>query len=722
MFSGMEGYLCVVSIERRNNNDKKIVEHHYEFPDQLELILEYIDRHYIHRDLYFCVHLLDKQKRTKENALPSQFLWADVDTCPVEELLKKPSLLLQSSPGKTQAFWKLDEAYTPSKIEETNKRMAYYHAPHGMDKSGYDLTQLLRIPLTMNHKYSPPQPVTILAVDTNVKYKLDDFTDVYPELTSRGIGGDIPFPGEFPDMNGDDIIRMYQGQLNPRAIKLFEDEPTTDWSKSLWELEHCLLESGVPLDEAYLVVRDAACNKYARESRPETDLWAELVKAHHMVQEKHLPVPPSDRRNYAVSPIVKFSPILSDDERERVSKRTTLVEEYIEWAASVTDAALQYHQAGVFIVLSTLLAGKVTLPTSFATIRPNMWFMILGDTTLTRKSTAMDLAVDLLMEIDPYCLLATDGSIEGMLTALSTRPGRPSLFLRDEFTGLLEMINKRDYYAGMLEALTKLYDGRTQKKVLKKEEINIVNPILNVFGGGIKERTLDLLEERHVTSGFIPRFVFIMADTDLTRMKPIGPPTSSGLVKKKLLTKKFAKLFEYFKNYEMEVDTDKHTLKTPKIWEAELTQDAWRRYNKILTTMEVESSESEQENLLTPCVSRLAGTGLKVALIIAATQSLDKDEIVITEEDLLHAFFYVEQWREYTLQVIEGTSSSPQERYLMKIYEYIQKNPGCQRSKIMNRFKMGSRTGQEALATLEERGLLVKQKSGKTFIYTILGG
>src|SRR6201999_3023795 len=98
---------------------------------------------------------------------------------------------------------------------------------------------------------------------------------------------------------------------------------------------------------------------------------------------------------------------------------------------------------------------------------PNLWFMILGDTTLTRKTTAMDLAVDLLMDVDPDVILATDGSIEGLMQGLSTRPKRPSIFLRDEFSGLLEMMTKWDYYAGMAEVLTKLYDGKMQKRILK---------------------------------------------------------------------------------------------------------------------------------------------------------------------------------------------------------------------------------------------------------------
>src|SRR6185503_18286841 len=175
----------------------------------------------------------------------------------------------------------------------------------------------------------------------------------------------------------------------------------------------------------------------------------------------------------------------------------SFVERYIEWAKSLGDAAPQYHQAGAFTALSALLAGSVQLPTSFGVMKPNLWFMILADTTLTRKSTAMDIAMDLVMEIDDDVIMATDGSIEGLLTSLSTRPGKPSVFLRDEFSGLLEMITKRDYYAGIPELLTKMYDGKMQKRILRKESIEVRDPVLLVFAGGIKDKITGLLSFEH---------------------------------------------------------------------------------------------------------------------------------------------------------------------------------------------------------------------------------
>src|SRR5262249_60707927 len=118
---------------------------------------------------------------------------------------------------------------------------------------------------------------------------------------------------------------------------------------------------------------------------------------------------------------------------------------------------------------------------------------------------------------------------EGLFSALATRPGKPSVFLRDEFTGLLEQMTKRDYMAGFAEMLTKLYDSKTLKRVLRKETIAVKDPILIVYAGGIKSRMQLMMTLEQVASGFLPRFVFITAVSDINRVRPLGPPTAKDL-------------------------------------------------------------------------------------------------------------------------------------------------------------------------------------------------
>jgi len=54
--------------------------------------------------------------------------------------------------------------------------------------------------------------------------------------------------------------------------------------------------------------------------------------------------------------------------------------------------------------------------------------------------------------------------------------------LRDEFSGLLDQMTKKDYLSGMAELLTKLYDCKMQKRVLKSGIVEVRNPRLTIYG------------------------------------------------------------------------------------------------------------------------------------------------------------------------------------------------------------------------------------------------
>ena len=74
----------------------------------------------------------------------------DGDGASVPEGVPHPTLTVESSPGRDQYYWKLTRLIPPGKAEELNRRLAY---AMDADKSGWDLTQLLKLPGTPNHKY-----------------------------------------------------------------------------------------------------------------------------------------------------------------------------------------------------------------------------------------------------------------------------------------------------------------------------------------------------------------------------------------------------------------------------------------------------------------------------------------------------------------------------------------------------------------------------------------
>lgn len=701
IFGKNTGYVCIA----HKVKDGGMHENYFMYPDELPRLIEHCETFSLDNDVYFCPQLLGSRKRKKDNVQTCPTLWGDLDTASPAVMLVEPSVVVESSPKRYQAYWVLDKPIPAEQAEELCKKIAYYHEEDGADKSGWDLTQLLRVPFTPNFKYEDTPIVTIISANQK-KYRPSDFSE-YP--TPEGFEySDIPFPDELPELDAKELLRVNQSELNPTVWTLFYETPTEDWSKALWQLELLLFEFGFNRIEVFLIAEAAACNKYRRDGKPRELLWREVCKAEQKVAEKQ------SELYFNPAEEIGQPNLLTEAEREQIKSSPSIVEEYVEWAKTLGDAAWQYHEAGIFIILSALLSSAVRLPTSYGVVVPNLWLLILADTTLTRKTTAMDIAMDMILDIDSDCVLATDGSIEGLLTSLSTRPSRASIFLRDEFSGLLEMMTRRDYYAGMAETLTKLYDGKFQKRVLRKETIEIRDPILITFAGGIRSRIYELLGYEHVTSGFVPRFIFISADSDISRLKPLGPPTENEVKGREKILNQLKELYGYYTT-EQVMKIGEREVQVPKKWDAKLTSEAWVRYNKFEADMLQIGLNSDRADLMTPTMDRLAKSGLKMSVLLGALRM--EPEVTVTEEDVVRAFYYIERWAVFTLDLITNIGKTASERTLERVYKAIKNKPGITRSALMQNYHLNSRDAELIFTTLEQRGLIRKEKAGRGLRY-----
>lgn len=122
-------------------------------------------------DVYFCPNLFSRPRRRKDLVLPSCWLYADLDEVapPTQRgggydddensLVLVPTIAWESSPGRFQALWHIDK-YLPSESHSrVNQKLTY---SLGADKGGWDITQVLRVPGTINHKYAEKPEVKLL--------------------------------------------------------------------------------------------------------------------------------------------------------------------------------------------------------------------------------------------------------------------------------------------------------------------------------------------------------------------------------------------------------------------------------------------------------------------------------------------------------------------------------------------------------------------------------
>lgn len=112
-------------------------------------------------DIYFCPNVFSRPRRRQELVLPSCWLYADLDQAePIRNDAElSPTVAWESSPGRYQALWHIDQHLPAEAHSRVNRQLSY---TLGADKGGWDLTQVLRVPGTVNHKYAEKPEVKLL--------------------------------------------------------------------------------------------------------------------------------------------------------------------------------------------------------------------------------------------------------------------------------------------------------------------------------------------------------------------------------------------------------------------------------------------------------------------------------------------------------------------------------------------------------------------------------
>lgn len=220
-----------------------------------------------HVDCYFCPVQFTGVIRSIKEAVPElRVLWADLDDADPRIMSPKPTIAWHSSDHHYQALWILDDSLPTREIGALNKALSYHVKA---DKSGWDLTQLLRVPGSVNYKYGEPQECKLL---------WDDGPIWSPAILAKIVKvAEIPKTLELSTERIDDLIAGWK--LNSRTRMLLHTKTvlvTDDRSERLWELEKLLVEAGLPVSLIVDIIRLTVWDKF--KTRPE-QLLIETLKA-----------------------------------------------------------------------------------------------------------------------------------------------------------------------------------------------------------------------------------------------------------------------------------------------------------------------------------------------------------------------------------------------------------------------------------------------------------
>lgn len=282
-----EGYVFLPYI----NKDKAKLKERREFwkegpafsiPDGWDKIRLHLDRHYLD-DLYFTPMVFDRPKRHSDHAARGNRLWADLDGVDPEAIKEelKPQMAWETSPGRFAAIW-----FMGSSRPETTERGGENHRltlALGADSSGWDTTQLLRVPGSANNKPGYKDGIRGRLLWKARGLQSWDFIDELPEVPETDtIGGDLADEQLLESIDPYEAYAAVRTKLPSvvrQYLRLKVVDGGMDRSSVAWQIERSLADAGCSLLEIIAIIRPTPWNKFEGRADELKRLTLECSKA-----------------------------------------------------------------------------------------------------------------------------------------------------------------------------------------------------------------------------------------------------------------------------------------------------------------------------------------------------------------------------------------------------------------------------------------------------------
>lgn len=221
------------------------------------------------QDVWFCPLPFSQPERQARYVKPVNILWSDIDDGSITKV--PPTVLWKSgTPGHHHGLWFINETLHPDDAAAVNRSVTHFI---GADKGGWDLSQVLRIPGTFNHKNKRrPNPVILVhwgEKEYNLKSLSKKVKHIRPEDFTHDSG----------EVNGT-LEELLEGHRLSARVKQLLCGPAEEGRRSdmLWYFENKLSEAGYSPAEIIAIIKQTDWNKFKGRHDEDRRLKTEMEK------------------------------------------------------------------------------------------------------------------------------------------------------------------------------------------------------------------------------------------------------------------------------------------------------------------------------------------------------------------------------------------------------------------------------------------------------------
>lgn len=390
-----------------------------------------------------------------------------------------------------------------------------------------------------------------------------------------------------------------------------------------------------------------------------------------------------------------------------VTPATSFVTRYIEHVSQRTDAPREAHELMAVGILSALAGPRPRIPIATSTRgdRLVLWGTYIVNSTIGRKTTTINFARDLLaVVLGESAIIEWEGSPQGLIQRLQERDNQAAVFVRDEYSGLLQQMNRGGHMAGLEQTFIRSFDGRVLENIRTRKRNKttgewhrdtdrVENPYLvkltgTTWNAFVARATID-----NVLDGFLARFIFV---TGWAAPRRPGLTTRAIEADWTALIQAARDYYERARLVEV-LNVDNDVLDAS--WALEQQWAARAR-------------QSTRPDAATPSLKRLAEAVLKVAGLLAI-EDTSIMQPCITLDHFRVARAMGERWVTNTLQVIEALGATSFQRDADAVADTVRQHPhGIKLSDLYRAHRrLKKRDFDEILSALETQEVIRRVKA-----------
>jgi Protein of unknown function (DUF3987) len=203
-------------------------------------------------------------------------------------------------------------------------------------------------------------------------------------------------------------------------------------------------------------------------------------------------------------------PVTLPAEVARLLPSTGFLRAYVEDAYPLSEAPAEAHLIAALVTASALVGKKVRIePWPRGGLYMAIWAVLVGRSTLARKSTTVGLAEDIVREVEAALRLPDDTTAAALIDLLEARDER--IWFLSEF-GMFVAQCAATYNTAMPQQMANLYDVPPVWEVARKGSkkiVSVTRPFLALLGATTTSWFTANLNEADLLSGLYARFLYM---------------------------------------------------------------------------------------------------------------------------------------------------------------------------------------------------------------------